>query len=165
MDQYYCHATASRLHGKDLLIQKEIDSCGYTGLTVAFLSPIEKQPVYLFIPFWTSLLIHHFNWKWFILFLVIAIFIKVVGTFIAARLATKDWFSSANIAIAMNARGGPGIVLATVTFDLGIISEVFFIILILTAIITSLFAGMWFSYVTGKGKVLLKEQVTENKNY
>lgn len=41
--------------------------------------------------------------------------------------------ASLNLAIALNARGGPGIVLATVAFDLGLISETFFVALVLTA--------------------------------
>jgi hypothetical protein len=56
----------------------------------------------------------------------------------------------------MNARGGPGIVLATVAFDLGIINETFFATLVLIAIITSLSAGYWFRYVLSKGWELLK---------
>jgi hypothetical protein len=43
----------------------------------------------------------------------------------------------------MNARGGPGIVLATVTFTAGIINEEFFTVLVLLSIITSQAAGIW----------------------
>jgi hypothetical protein len=55
----------------------------------------------------------------------------------------------------LNARGGPGIVLATVAFDLGLISETFFVALVLTAIITSLIAGFWLRYVKKRGWDLL----------
>src|SRR5467141_3129365 len=57
--------------------------------------------------------------------------------------------------IALNARGGPGIVLATVAFDMGLISETFFVALVLTAIVTSLIAGFWLRYVKKKGWELL----------
>ncbi len=55
----------------------------------------------------------------------------------------------------MNARGGPGIVLATVAFDLGLISETFFVALVLVAIVTSLIAGYWLRYVKARGGELL----------
>lgn len=92
-------------------------------------------------------LIHSFNITFFILFLMYAIFFKLFGTILAARIVRKDWLSSFNLGIAMNARGGPGIVLATIAFDLGIINEVFFTTLVLLAIVTSLFAGYWFQLV------------------
>jgi Kef-type K+ transport system membrane component KefB len=72
---------------------------------------------------------------------------KLFGTLIAAKLIKKDWLSSFNLSMAMNARGGPGIVLATVAFDMGVISETFFSSLVLLAITTSLIAGYWFRFV------------------
>jgi Kef-type K+ transport system membrane component KefB len=79
----------------------------------------------------------------------------VLGTLFALRLAREDWLSSFNIAVAMNARGGPLIVLATVTFELGIINQTFFVTLVLIALATSLLAGSWFRYVISKGWPLL----------
>lgn len=43
----------------------------------------------------------------------------------------------------MNARGGPGIVLATVAYSAQIISVEFFTVLILTTMLSSLIAGYW----------------------
>ena len=43
----------------------------------------------------------------------------------------------------MNARGGPGIVLATVAYNYGIINAEFFTVLILTTMLSSLIAGYW----------------------
>ena len=70
--------------------------------------------------------------------------------------STGDWLSTANLAAALNTRGGPGIVLASVAFDAGIIDERFFITMVLTAVITSLFAGVWFRYVLSRGWPLLR---------
>ena len=53
---------------------------------------------------------------------------ETFGTLIAARLIKRDWLSSFNFAVAMNTRGGPGIVLATVAFDMGVINETFFVV-------------------------------------
>ena len=43
----------------------------------------------------------------------------------------------------MNARGGPGIVLATVAYSYEIINIEFFTVLILTTMLSSLIAGYW----------------------
>lgn len=48
-----------------------------------------------------------------------------------------------NFAITMNARGGPGIVLATVAYSYEIINIEFFTVLILTTMLSSLIAGYW----------------------
>jgi Kef-type K+ transport system membrane component KefB len=45
----------------------------------------------------------------------------------AAKAIKKDWLSSFNLGVAMNTRGGLGIVLATVVSDLGTINETFFL--------------------------------------
>ena len=36
---------------------------------------------------------------------------------LSARAGKQDWYTSFNFAAAMNARGGPGIVLASIAFD------------------------------------------------
>lgn len=100
-------------------------------------------------------LIHHFDPLFFAGFLLFAVAIKTAGTVGAARLAGQDWLSSLNLGVAMNARGGPGIVLATVAYDLGIISEPFFSALVMLAIVTSLAAGYWLRFVLRRGWPLL----------
>ena len=62
-----------------------------------------------------------------------------------------------NLAVAMNARGGPGIVLATVALELGIINENFFTTLISLSLATSLITGVWLKYIINKGLPLLDE--------
>ena len=66
----------------------------------------------------------------FIFFLLFTTLFETVGTLLAAKLIKKDWLSSFNLAVAMNTRGGPGIVLATVAFGLGIINQTFFVTLV-----------------------------------
>ncbi|MGE0267133.1 MAG: cation:proton antiporter [Candidatus Omnitrophota bacterium] len=101
-------------------------------------------------------LVHHFDPILFLGFLVFSALFETIGTMAASRLAGKDWLSSFNLGVAMNTRGGPGIVLATVAFDMGIINETFFVVLVLIAIVTSLLAGYWFRYIIGRGLPLLK---------
>lgn len=51
-----------------------------------------------------------------------------------------------NFAVTMNARGGPGIVLATVAYAAQIINIEFFTVLILLTMLSSLLAGYWLRY-------------------
>jgi Kef-type K+ transport system membrane component KefB len=102
-------------------------------------------------------LIHNLDISFLLGFLLFSTLFVVVGTIIFAKFVKTDWFSSFNLGIAMSARGGPGIVLATVAFDLGIINETFFASLVFIAIVTSLLAGCWFRFVLSKGWKLLEE--------
>jgi len=106
-------------------------------------------------------LIYHFDALFFLGFLLFAITFQATGTLLALKLAKQDWLSSINIAVAMNARGGPGIVLATIAFDLGIINQTLFVTLILIALVTSFMAGSWFKYVLSKGWPLYKGERLE----
>jgi Kef-type K+ transport system membrane component KefB len=114
-------------------------------------------PIYFAVVGLKLNLIHHFDIGFFLWFLVFSSGLEMIGTMTAARLIKKDWLSSLNLGIAMNTRGGPGIVLATVAFDLGIINDTFFVTLVLIAVVTSLSAGCWFKYVLSKGSVLLNK--------
>ena len=60
-----------------------------------------------------------------------------------------------SLAITTNARGGPGIVLASVAFDAGIISPQFYTTLVIAAVLTSQMAGAWLDYILRKGWPLL----------
>jgi Kef-type K+ transport system membrane component KefB len=100
-------------------------------------------------------LIHSLDIFFFLGFLIFSTALKGGGALAVGRLIKQKRLASLNLAIALNARGGPGIVLATVAFDLGLISETFFVALVLTAIITSLIAGFWLRYVKKRGWDLL----------
>jgi Kef-type K+ transport system membrane component KefB len=69
--------------------------------------------------------------------------------------------TSLNFGIAMNTRGGPGIVLASIALSAGIINETFYVTLILAALLTSLFSGMWFRWLLARGKPLMVPKVAE----
>jgi Kef-type K+ transport system membrane component KefB len=90
-------------------------------------------------------------------FLAFAMAVKTAGTLLGARLAQLDWMPALNLAVAMNARGGPGIVVATLAYDMHIINDVFFVTLVLMAIVTSIAAGSWFQWVINRGWELLRE--------
>ena len=92
-------------------------------------------------------LIHGFDVVFFVWFLLAACLIKAASVYLGARAAGEDNFSSLNLSVAMNARGGPGIVVASTAFAAGIIDQNFFAVLVLLAILTSLAAGAWLERV------------------
>jgi Kef-type K+ transport system membrane component KefB len=80
-----------------------------------------------------------------------------VGT--AGRLARFSRRDATDLAVAMNARGGPGIVLATIVYEAGIISATLFTALVITAVVTSQFAGWWLDRAIRTRRELLGEPV------
>lgn len=81
--------------------------------------------------------------------------VKVLSVTLAGRCAGFRGLDLLNLAITTNARGGPGIVLASVAFDAGIISSQFYTTLVVAAVLTSQVAGAWLDYVLRKGWPLL----------
>ena len=102
-----------------------------------------------FIPVYFALVgiqlnvIHDFSVFRFLMFFVIAFGLEAVGTLILLQLTDLNRATKLNFAVTMNARGGPGIVLATVAYSYDIISIEFFTVLILTTMLSSLIAGYW----------------------
>ena len=80
---------------------------------------------------------------------------------LASRLAGFRGLDILNLALTTNARGGPGIVLATVAYEAGIINAAFYTTLVLTAVITSQAAGAWLRFVLSRGWPLLSTNPTE----
>ena len=94
---------------------------------------------------------------WMILaFLAGTCIVKVFSVSLAARFAGFRGLDLINLAITTNARGGPGIVLASVAFEAGIISSKFYTTLVVAAVFTSQVAGAWLEYVLRKDWPLLK---------
>jgi K+:H+ antiporter len=87
----------------------------------------------------------------FMAFFLFACGVKAGGVYLGARVSRVGPPRAADLAVAMNARGGPGIVLATVALDAKIIDNGFYASLVLLAIISSLLAGWWLERrVSGK---------------
>jgi len=88
-------------------------------------------------------IIHNFSLIRFLIFYIIAFgleFIGTVGTMFFSKLKKSTII---NLGITMNARGGPGIVLATTAFAYNIINVEFFTVLIITTMLSSTMAGYW----------------------
>jgi Kef-type K+ transport system membrane component KefB len=84
--------------------------------------------------------------------------VKLLSAGLGARLAGFVGLDAMNLAVATNARGGPGIVLASVAYDASIINAAFYTTLVLMAVITSQAAGVWLEFVLRRGLPLLSAQ-------
>ncbi|MBX5437686.1 MAG: cation:proton antiporter [Alicyclobacillaceae bacterium] len=100
-------------------------------------------------------LANHFPVGFFVLYVLFATAVQSAVVYSTMRLIRHDPLTSANFAAAMNARGGPGIVLSTVAYSLGIINAQFFAILVLLALVTSWMAGSWLRWVLRTGRRLM----------
>src|SRR5262249_6878178 len=103
-------------------------------------------------------LIHGFSLTMLAVFLVGSCAIKLLSISVAGRLAGFRGLDLMNLAITANARGGPGIVLASVAFDAGMISGTFYTRLVIAAVLTSQMAGAWLDFVLRRGWPLLAER-------
>jgi Kef-type K+ transport system membrane component KefB len=88
-----------------------------------------------------------FDVPFFLGFLVLACVIKAASVYVGARAAGEGRSPSVHLAVAMNARGGPGIVVASTAYAAQIIDQSFYAMLVLLSIVTSLVAGSWLEHV------------------
>jgi Kef-type K+ transport system membrane component KefB len=123
---------------KDFVSEKET----IKNFSFAFFIPIYFEIVGLKLD-----LIRHFDPVFFLAFLAFACAVKALSVYAGAMLSGESKPGSFNLAVALNARGGPGIVLASLAYDARIINDGFYVILVMLAIITSLLAGSWLSMV------------------
>lgn len=95
-------------------------------------------------------LIKHFNPLFFLIYLLFATFTQTLAVYITSRIIKQDPFTSFNLGVAINDRGGPGIVLSSVAYSTGIINQEFFAILVMLALVTSWIPGTWLRIVVNK---------------
>jgi Kef-type K+ transport system membrane component KefB len=141
------------VHKKRKLFEEALDAIG--KVSFAFFIPVYFALVGLKLD-----LVHGFSLRMIAAFLIGSCVIKVLSVSLAARFAGFRGLDLINLALTTNARGGPGIVLASVTFDAGIISPEFYTTLVLAAVITSQMAGAWLEYVLRRGWALLTPAAT-----
>ena len=137
------------VHKKRQLFAEALDSIG--KVSFAFFIPVYFAIVGLKLD-----LVHGLSWGMLAAFFFGSCAIKIISVCFAGRLAGFRGLSLINLSITTNARGGPGIVLASVAFDAGIISATFYTTLVLTAILTSQAAGAWLDFVLRKAWPLLE---------
>lgn len=137
------------VHKKRKLFSEALDAIG--KVSFAFFIPAYFALVGLKLD-----LVRGVSWPMMAAFILGSCFIKILSVSLAGRCAGFRGLDLINLAVTTNARGGPGIVLASVAFDAGIISPKFFTTLILAAVLTSQVAGAWLDYVLRKDWPLLK---------
>jgi Kef-type K+ transport system membrane component KefB len=118
-------------------------------------------PIYFGIIGYKLVFGRQFSFAILLVFLVGSSLISVFSAGLAAWLGGFRGLDVFNIAITTNARGGPGIVLASVAYDAGIINAAFYTTLVITAVVTSQMAGAWLRFVLSKGWPLLSTNPDE----
>ncbi|HEY6448118.1 MAG TPA: cation:proton antiporter [Acidobacteriaceae bacterium] len=142
------------VHKKRRLFADSLDAIG----KVAFAFFI---PVYFAIVGLKLDLMHGVSLAMIAAFLAGTCLVKILSVSLAGKFAGFRGLDLLNLAVTTNARGGPGIVLASVAFDAGIISSQFYTTLVIAAVFTSQIAGAWLEYVLRKGWPLLKPAAPE----
>ena len=136
------------VHKKRRLFSEALDVIG--KISFAFFIPVYFALVGLKLD-----LVHGFSFRMVTAFIIGSCVVKILSVSLAGRFAGFRGLDLINLAITTNARGGPGIVLASVAFDAGIISANFYTTLVLAAVLTSQMAGAWLDYVLRRGWPLL----------
>ncbi len=136
------------VHKKRKLFAEALDAIG--NVSFAFFIPVYFAVVGLKLD-----LVRGVSLGMIVVFLVGTSAVKLLSVSVAARAAGFRGLDTLNLAITTNARGGPGIVLASVAYDAGIISPQFYTTLVVVAVLTSQMAGAWLDFVLRKGWPLL----------
>lgn len=123
-----------RVGGNRMIFVK--DSIG--NFSQSFLIPIYFALVGLQIDLTSS-----FNLLLMIKVLLLTSIVKISSVAMVARLTYKSWIAAFDYGISMNARGGPGIVLASLAFEAKIIDGPLFTTFVLVSVTTSAMAGLW----------------------
>ncbi len=136
------------VHKKRRLFSDALDAIGKVSFSFFI-------PVYFAIVGLKLDLIRGLSLQMMAAFIIGSCAVKILSVSLAGRFAGFRGLDLINLAITTNARGGPGIVLASVAFDAGIISAKFYTTLVLAAILTSQIAGAWLDYVLRRDWPLL----------
>jgi Kef-type K+ transport system membrane component KefB len=113
---------------------------------------IESFAMATFIPIYFALvgvsldLVDAFDWRLTVGLLIVGTTVKFTATLIGARIAGEPPPMARALATSVNARGGPGIVLATIAIAAGIIDARTFTALVVLALATSAGAGAWLAW-------------------
>jgi Kef-type K+ transport system membrane component KefB len=117
-------------------------------------------PVYFAVVGYQLDLTRMFSLEMLLGFFALAFAAKFASVAMGARLAGFRWRDTVNLSIVLNARGGPGIVLASVAYEAAIINAAFYTTLVLTALLTSQAAGAWLDLLLRRGWGLIDDGVS-----
>lgn len=80
-------------------------------------------------------------WPVFFLILFVAVLGKLGGSAVAARISGKNWKESLSVGVLMNTRGLMELIVLNIGYDLGILSEEIFSMMVLMALTTTVMTG------------------------
>jgi Kef-type K+ transport system membrane component KefB len=100
-------------------------------------------PIYFIMVGFKINIYEDFSLKWILMFLISSSILKTFGGYLAGRFSSFSNLKSIALGVTLNARGGPGIVIASTAFEAGIINGTLFVTLILASLITSSVSGMF----------------------
>ncbi len=121
-----------------------------TGVRQELIEKIEHVSLGLFLPLFFAysglrtqlgLLNNLHLWTIFGLILLIAVLGKFGGSMFTAKLVGQSWKDSLSIGALMNTRGLMELIVLNIGYDLGILTQTFFSIMILMALATTLMTG------------------------
>ncbi len=124
--------------GRVMAPQMEAVRCAITNVSAWFFVPIYFALVGMQIDLRANLDVDLLLGFW-----VVSSIIKVASVVLFTGKTAGSWSRALDFGIVMNARGGPGIVLASLAYATRIIDQYLFTALIITSILTSLTAGIW----------------------
>lgn len=110
---------------------------------------ISQVSMWFFVPIYFSLvglkidILEDLDLGLLLAFLAATSSVKILSVVLIMRSALESWRRPIDYGIVLNARGGPGIVLASVAHEAGIVDKKLFVVLVLTSLLTSLMAGVW----------------------
>lgn len=135
-----------------------------TGTRANISSQYRSFAVALFLPLYFAAvgldldLINNLDIVFTVLLLAIASVVKLLSVYVGGRIGGQSRWPSVHLAVALNARGGPGIVLANLAYDAGIVNAEGFTALILLAVGTSLIAGGLLRVAVDRGSRLTDDE-------
>lgn len=109
---------------------------------------IETVGSSFFIPIYFALigmsldLIRDFDWQFTVGILIIGSIVKYGGSMIGAKLAGEQTPMAHAISISVNARGGPGLVVASTAFVAGIVNSAAYTSLVILSVVSSVLAAV-----------------------
>ena len=118
----------------------------------------------LFVPIYFALVgfridfLEGFDAGFTFLFIAASSLVELGAVALGTWFILRSLLGCLNLGVAMNTRGAPCIVLASVAFEAGIIGTSFHIALVAAAVLTSLISGIWFREITDRRLPLLGRQ-------
>ena len=120
-----------------------------SGVTLGFLAPIFFVLIGFSVQF--DLVVDHLSL--FVLVLLVAVFGKIAGTFAVGKLGGLGTNESMAVGAMMMGKGAMELVFAQIAFELGLIEEYLFSVLVLMAFISTVLAPVLFRIFYNKGVI------------